>query len=288
MVFPIIDAHQHIWNPNRAHYDWLDESLAPINRVMTLEQLMPELRDAGVDYTVQVQSADNYDDTRLMVESAAAHHEVAAIVGYAPIDRPEQAARTVESWREDTRMVGVRTLIHTQSDPEWLLRPNVDDGLGVLERAGLTFDVVAVLPEHLALIPELSQRHPELRMVIDHLAKPPIGLDEREPWWSAIEAAAQNPNVYAKISGLYSAAGDPAQWTTEYVRPYFDRALDVFGPKRLMYGGDWPISVLAGGYRRVWNGLQPLFDSVNLADREQLLGRTAAEFYRIDPARIGQ
>jgi L-fuconolactonase len=288
VVFPIIDAHQHIWNPNRAHYDWLDESLAPINRVMTLEQLMPELRDAGVDYTVQVQSADNYDDTRLMVESAAAHHEVAAIVGYAPIDRPEQAARTVESWREDTRMVGVRTLIHTQSDPEWLLRPNVDDGLGVLERAGLTFDVVAVLPEHLALIPELSQRHPELRMVIDHLAKPPIGLDEREPWWSAIEAAAQNPNVYAKISGLYSAAGDPAQWTTEYVRPYFDRALDVFGPKRLMYGGDWPISVLAGGYRRVWNGLQPLFDSVNLADREQLLGRTAAEFYRIDPARIGQ
>ena len=288
MVFPIIDSHQHVWNPNRAHYDWLNESLAPINGVMTFDQLIPELRDAGVDYTVQVQSADNFDDTRLMVESAAAHHEVAAIVGYAPIDRPAQAARTVESWQEDTRMVGVRTLIHTQADPEWLLRPNVDEGLGVLERAGLTFDVVAVLPEHLALIPELSERHPELRMVIDHLAKPPIGLDEREPWWSAIEAAAQNPNVYAKVSGLYSAAGDPAQWTTEYVRPYFDRALDVFGPKRLMYGGDWPISVLAGGYTRVWNGLQPLFDSVDSADREQLLGRTAAEFYRIDPARIGQ
>jgi L-fuconolactonase len=288
VVFPIIDSHQHVWNPNRAHYDWLNESLAPINGVMTFDQLIPELRDAGVDYTVQVQSADNFDDTRLMVESAAAHHEVAAIVGYAPIDRPAQAARTVESWQEDTRMVGVRTLIHTQADPEWLLRPNVDEGLGVLERAGLTFDVVAVLPEHLALIPELSERHPELRMVIDHLAKPPIGLDEREPWWSAIEAAAQNPNVYAKVSGLYSAAGDPAQWTTEYVRPYFDRALDVFGPKRLMYGGDWPISVLAGGYTRVWNGLQPLFDSVDSADREQLLGRTAAEFYRIDPARIGQ
>ncbi|MBH0097829.1 amidohydrolase family protein [Salinibacterium sp. NSLL150] len=287
MVFPIIDAHQHIWNPNRAHYDWLDESLAPINQVMTLDQLLPELRDVGVDYTVQVQSADNFDDTRLMTECAAANHEVAAIVGYAPLDRPAQAARTIESWEGDTRMVGVRTLIHNQEDPEWLLRPNVDEGLTVLERAGLTFDVVAVLPEHLALIPELSRRHPELRMVIDHLAKPPIGLEEREPWWSAIEAAAENPNVYAKVSGLYSAAGDPQQWTTEYVRPFFERALEVFGAKRLMYGGDWPISVLAGGYTRVWQGLQPLFDSVDAVDREQLLGRTAAEFYRIDPARIG-
>lgn len=288
MSFPIIDAHQHVWNPHRAHYGWLDESLAPINQVMTLEQLLPELRDAGVDYTVQVQSADNFDDTRLMVESAAAHHEVAAIVGYAPIDRPEQAARTVESWRGDTRMVGVRTLIHTQQDPEWLLRPNVDEGLTVLERAGLTFDVVAVLPEHLALIPVLSERHPELRMVIDHLAKPPIGGDEREPWWTAIETAARNPNVYAKVSGLYSAAGDPQQWTTEYVRPFFERALDVFGPQRLMFGGDWPISILAGGYTRVWNGLAPLFESVDAADREHLLGRTAAEFYGIDPARIGR
>lgn len=288
MAFPIIDAHQHVWDPNRAYYDWLDESLAPINRVITFDQLIPELRDAGVEYTVQVQSADNFDDTRLMVESAAAHHEVAAIVGYAPLDRPEQAARTVESWQGDTRMVGVRTLIHNQADPEWLLRPNVDEGLTVLERAGLTFDVVAELPEHLALIPELSQRHPDLRMVIDHLAKPPIGLDEREPWWSAIEAAAQNPNVFAKVSGLYSAAGDPNQWTTEYVRPFFERALEVFGASRLMFGGDWPVSVLAGGYTRVWQGLQPLFDSVDAADREQLLGRTAADFYRIDPARIGR
>ncbi|QYH34955.1 amidohydrolase [Salinibacterium sp. M195] len=287
MVFPIIDAHQHVWSPSRAHYGWLDDSLAPINRVITMDELLPELRAAGVDYTVQVQSADNFEDTRLMMESAAAHTEVAAIVGYAPIDRPELAARTVESWQGDTRMVGVRTLIHNQPDPEWLLRPNVDEGLTVLERAGLSFDVVAEAPEHLALVPELSRRHPELRMVIDHLAKPPIGLDERAEWWSAIERAAENPNVYAKVSGLYSAAGTLDGWTTENVRPFFERALEVFGAERLMYGGDWPVSLLAGGYLRVWNGLAPLFDSVDAAEREQLLGRTAAEFYGIDPTRIG-
>lgn len=288
MNFPIIDAHQHVWDPNRAHYNWLDESLAPINGVMTLDDLLPELKAAGVDYTVQVQSADNIEDTLLMKESSLHHDEVVAIVGYAPIDRPEQAALTIEAWRGDTRMVGVRTLIHTQADPEWLLRPDVDEGLTVLEQAGLAFDVVAVLPEHLALIPEISKRHPNLRMVIDHLAKPPIGRADYEPWWSAIAVAAQNPNVYAKVSGLYSATGDPQLWTTDSVRPFFERALDVFGPSRLMYGGDWPISVLGGGYTRIWNGLAPLFDGLDLADREQLLGRTAAEFYGIDPSRIGQ
>lgn len=287
MGFPIIDAHQHIWNPHRAHYDWLDDSLAPINQVMTLDLLLPELRNAGVDYTVQVQSADNLDDTRLMMESADAHDEVVAIVGYAPIDRPEEAAQIVESWQGDTRMVGVRTLIHNQPDPEWLLRPNVNEGLAVIADAGLSFDLVAERPEHLALVPILSERQPELRIVIDHLAKPPIGSDEREPWWSAIEVAARNPNVYAKVSGLYAANGDPEQWTTEYVRPFFERALEVFGPDRLMYGGDWPISVLAGGYTRVWNGLAPLFDSVDSDGREKMLGRTAAAFYRIDTARIG-
>ncbi|MBH0110124.1 amidohydrolase family protein [Salinibacterium sp. NG22] len=287
MTFPIIDAHQHVWDPNRAHYDWMGDSLEPINKKMTLADLLPELRTAGIDYTVQVQSADNSDDTRLMMESAAAHNEVAAIVGYVPLERPEQAARIVESWKDDTRMVGVRCLVHNQPDPEWLLRPNVDEGLTVLEKAGLTFDVVAESPELLALLPELSRRHPELKMVVDHLGKPPIDLDEREPWWTAIAEAAENPNVFAKVSGLYSASGDLAAWTADSVRPFYERALEVFGPSRLMYGGDWPISILAGGYRRVWAGVSALLEGVDAADREAILGRTAADFYSIDSARIG-
>ena len=130
------------------------------------------------------------------------------------------------------------------------------------------------------------ERHPGLRMVIDHLAKPPIGLADREPWWSLIAAAAENPNVSGKLSGLYSATGAPDAWTTEQVRPFFDRAVELFGPSRLMYGGDWPVAILAGGYTRLWEGLAPLLDSLSSEDRERVLGRTAADFYRIDPARL--
>ncbi|MHC3000049.1 amidohydrolase family protein [Microbacterium sp. HJ5] len=287
MTFPVIDAHQHVWDPAQARYDWLGPELAPIDGAMTFEDLAPELRAAGVDFTVQVQSADNPEDTEIMRASAARHPEVVGIVGFAPLDDAEQTERTLDDWSSDSLLVGVRNLIHNKPDPDWLLRPEVDAALAALERRDVALDVVAVLPRHLELVPILSERHPGLRMVIDHLAKPPIGLTDDEPWDDLMAAAAQNPLVHAKVSGLYSATADMGAWTTEAIRPYFDRALELFGPGRLMYGGDWPISVLAGGYTRVWNGLQPLFDALDRDSREQILGRTTAEFYRLDPARLG-
>ncbi len=286
MSFPVIDAHQHVWDPARAEYDWLTPDLSPIDRRMTLTELLPELAAAGVQLTVQVQSADNLEDTELMRESAAAHPEVAGIVGFVPLDDPQATASLLDGWASDPLMVGVRNLIHNKPDPDWLLRPDVDASLGELEARGIALDVVAVLPRHLELLPIISERHPALRMVIDHLAKPPIGLDEREPWDSLMTAAAENPLIFAKVSGLYAATGDSAAWTTDGIRPFFDRAMELFGPGRLMYGGDWPISVLSGGYTRVWAGLRPLFDGLDAGAREQVLGRTAADFYRLDRARL--
>jgi L-fuconolactonase len=286
MTFPVIDAHQHVWDPAEAEYDWLGPALAPIDGAMTFDDLAPELKAAGIDFTVQVQSADNPEDTAIMRASAAANAEVVGVVGFAPLDDAAATAATLDAWAGDSLMVGVRNLIHTKPDPDWLLRPEVAAALDVLATRGVALDVVAVLPRHLELVPLLSERHPDLRMVIDHLAKPPIGLDEAEPWNSLMAAAAENPLVYGKVSGLYSATADMGAWSTEAIRPFFERALELFGPERLMYGGDWPISVLAGGYTRVWGGLAPLFDRLDPQDREQVLGRTAAEFYRLDPQRL--
>jgi L-fuconolactonase len=286
MADVIIDAHQHVWDPTRARYDWLGPELAPINRTMTFDELKPSLARAGVTATVLVQSADNDEDTELMLDVAAANREIVAVVAFAPLGRPVEVAARLERFRDESLIVGVRNLIHNIPDPEWLLRADVDEGLGLLEEAGLSFDLVAVLPEHLALVPTLVERHPGLRIVIDHLSKPPIGLADREPWWSLIERAATSPTVFAKVSGLYSAAGDSGSWTTNAIRPFLDRALECFGSDRLMYGGDWPISVLSGGYDRVWDGLSELFDELGERDRANILGRTAQMFYRIDETRL--
>ena len=288
MPFPIIDAHQHVWDPALAEYDWLGPETPEINRAIGFEELEPQLASAGVDFTVLVQSADNAEDTQLMVATAARHRQVAAVVGWAPLDDPARAGVTIESYAADPLMVGVRTLIHNQADADWLLRDDVDQSLGMLEAAGLTFDIVAVLPRHLELVPIIAARHPDLRIAIDHLAKPPIGLGDREPWWSLIQKAAACPLVYAKVSGLYSATDDLANWTPDLISPFVDRALDTFGPRRLMYGGDWPISLLAGGYATVWASVSALFDRLSAPDREQVLGRAAADFYRIPLARLAR
>jgi L-fuconolactonase len=286
MAVHIIDAHQHVWDPARARYDWLGPELAPIDTTMTFDELKPSLARAGVDATVLVQSADNDEDTALMLDVAAAKPQVVAIVAFAPLEQPEAVAARAEAFRANSLIVGVRNLIHNLPDPIWLLRPDVDAGLGVLEDAGLTFDLVAVLPEHLALVPTLVERHPDLRIVIDHLGKPPIGMADQEPWWSLLRDAAESPTVYAKVSGLYSAVGASGSWTPDTVRPSLHHALDCFGANRLMYGGDWPISVLSGGYDRVWEGLSVLFAELSDGERAQILGNTAAEFYGIDPIRL--
>lgn len=278
----IIDAHQHVWDPSVARYDWLTSQLAPIDRPIGFDELAPALRRAGVDATILVQAADNDEDTDLMLRTAHEHPEIVGVVAYVGLDRPERAAQRLAALRRDPVVVGVRSLIHDLPDPDWILRPDVDRGLGVLEEAGVPFDFVAVLPRHLEHVPVIAERHPDLRIVIDHLAKPPIGLPDRQPWWDLISRAAEPPHVYAKVSGLYSATDESGSWTPDTVRPFFQRAVEVFGADRLMYGGDWPISVLSGGYDRVWAGLSQLIGELDASAQAAVFGETARRFYRLD------
>jgi L-fuconolactonase len=282
----VIDAHQHFWNPSRVAYDWLGPDLGPINRAIEFEELAPLLAATGVERTVLVQSADNAADTDYMFEVAAAHPEIAAVVGWVPLDDPDAAARRLPDLRANPVFAGIRNLVHTKPDPDWLLRPDVDASLGILAAADVPFDVVSVLPRHLEHIPTLSNRHPDLRMVIDHLSKPPIRAGDDEPWLGLITRAAENPRVFAKVSGLYPSVGDLAGWTAADVRPYLQVALELFGADRLMFGGDWPISILAGGYVRVWEELSVLFDELSPVQRTAILGGTAARFYGIPPERL--
>jgi len=277
----IIDAHQHVWDLERASYPWLGPELPLWNRTFTFEELRPHLHRHGVTATVMVQSADNAEDTELMRSVADEHVEVVGIVGYVPLDRPDEVGAQLARWQGDTRMVGVRNLIHTMPDPDWILLPEVSESLGLLEAAGLAFDYVAVLARHLEHVPVLAERHPGLRVVIDHLSKPPIGRPDAEPWWTQIAAAAENPLVHGKLSGLYPE-GDPARWMPDTIRPFVERALEVFGPDRLMYGGDWPISLAAGGYDRVFVGLMEVLAPLDDPDRDQVLAGTVQRFYRLD------
>jgi L-fuconolactonase len=283
----VIDAHQHLWDLGRARYDWLTPEQAPIDRTIDWDELAPLMRATPISRTVLVQAADNAEDTSYMFEVAGAHPEVAGVVAWVPLDRPDDVADRLLDLRDRPGFAGVRNLIHDRPDPDWLLRPDVTHGLALLADARVPFDVVAVLPRHLEHVETLSERFPDLRMVIDHLAKPPIkgGAYEGGPgrWRRLMARAAANPNVYAKISGLYPASGDQRDWTPDDLRPYVDHAFEVFGADRLMFGSDWPVSVHAGGYLPVWTGLDTLFAELTPAERSAVTHDTAARFYDLTP-----
>lgn len=284
----IIDAHQHVWNLSRAEYSWLDAGMAPVDRTVELDEIVPAMRRVGVGATVLVQSADNEGDTANMLRVADEHPEVVGVVAWIPLDEPARAEGMLARLRRDDRVVGVRALVHTYPDRQWILRPEVDEGLGLLAASGVPFDYVVESPAALALLPEISERHPDLSIVVDHLGKPPIGGSEAEraKWRRLVAAAAANPRISAKVSGLYASTGRLDSWSLEAIRPFVDDAVGLFGARRLMVGGDWPISVLAGGYERTWAALLELTVGLAEADAGALLGGTAREVYGIAPGRL--
>ena len=276
----LIDAHQHYWDPAAVAYPWMDPGDAVLYRRYGPDDLAPHLARHGIDGTVLVQSADSDDDTDSMFAIADTHPHVWGVVAYAPIDDAERTAARLSALRAHAQFCGVRTLIHDRPDPAWTLRPEVIDGLRVLEAEQVPYDFLAVVPEHFETLLALYERVPELPIVLDHLGKPPFGAGTDHPWHRLIADVAALPGVHAKISGLYPRL---TGGTDEPLLPWVERALDLFGPDRLMLGSDWPIAELAGGFDPVWQALTDAVDSLDAATAEQLRSGTALRFYGLTP-----
>jgi L-fuconolactonase len=279
----IVDSHQHFWDPAKVEYPWLVPAYGPIYRAFEPSELEPQLAAAGVDRTVLVQSANSYADTDSMLAHAAVHEWIGAVVGWVPLEDAGEAARILDSrYLANPKFKGIRHLNHTESDPDWLVRPAVIDGLRVLQERGLVYEVVAVFPLHLGHVPTLARACPGLTIVIDHLAKPPIASGDYDAWKADLRAAADYSNVHAKVSGLNTAA-DWETWTAADLRESVGHALEVFGPKRLMFGSDWPVAILAGDYAKVWRETNAVLDDLGVAgtDRAAILGDNAAALYSL-------
>ncbi|MEV0148525.1 MULTISPECIES: amidohydrolase family protein [unclassified Nonomuraea] len=274
----IVDAHQHFWDLGTGSYPWLTPEHGVLYRTYRPADLAPELATAGVDATVLVQAADSYEENDALLALADAHDFVAAVVGWVPLTRPDEAAAAIERYARHPKFRGVRHLIHDEPDPDWVVQETVLESLGLLAEAGLTFDMVSQLPRHLDHVVTLAERHPALRVVVDHLSKPRVREHLWEPWASQIARVAELPNVYAKVSGLVTEA-DHESWTVEDLRPYVDHAVQVFGPERLMAGSDWPVALLAADYGTVWQVTSSLLGGT---DRDLVLGETARRFYAFE------
>jgi len=270
-----IDAHHHLWEIARGDYGWLTPDLAAICQDFTVSDLAPILARHDIQTTILVQAAPTEAETRYLLAIAARHPAIAGVVGwtdFAAADAPEAIARLVA----DPLLVGLRPMVQDIPDDDWLLRPDLVPAFEALVRHNLVFDAL-VLPRHLPRLLAVVRRHPDLQVVIDHLAKPPVRERRFEPWASDLAALAARPNVVAKLSGLVTEASD--DWTRDNLKPYVDHALACFSAHRLLWGSDWPVVDLAGGYDPWRAASDALLAGLAEGERAAIFGGSAARVY---------
>lgn len=275
----IIDSHQHFWDLDKCKYTWLIPEYGPIYASFTPEDLQPLLKDSGVDKTVVVQAADTVEDTEYMLDAAANNQWIAGVVAWLPLTDPAKTAESIARFAKNPLVKGIRHLIHEEKDPDWVVQPNVIESLKLLADAGLTFDLVSLYPLHLHHVHTLVKEIPGLKIVIDHLAKPAIASGEIAEWQKDMTDIAKYPNIYVKLSGLSTAA--KPDWTTQDLVPVFETVFNAFGASRIMYGSDWPVSILAGGYKVNYDSTLELIACLSEEDKALVMGGTASNFYNL-------
>jgi L-fuconolactonase len=283
----IVDAHHHLWDPSRRTYPFLaGEAMAPVRRPYTVDDLR-QVTGSRVDRTVLVQTVGDEGETPDFLAAARGSGGlIAGVVGWVDLTAPDVAER-IARLREmpgGDRLVGIRHQVQDEPDPGWLARPEVRRGIRAVGDAGLAYDLLVLTPQ-LRSARQLVEEMPEVRFVLDHLAKPGIAARQWDPWDTGISTLGSLPNVTAKLSGLVTEARWDG-WKPDDFRRYADHALRAFGPDRLMFGSDWPVCLLAAGYGEVFDLAHELTATLSPAERAAVFGGTAVRTYQL-PERPG-
>ena len=274
-----VDAHHHFWRVAAQEQAWRTAAHGAIDRDYGPGDLAPELAAAGVDASVLVQSVDEAAENDRLTAYARATPTVAGVVGWLPLREPAAARRELDragngSWR------GVRCLV--ARDPlDWLAAPATVGLFRDLAARGLAWDVVPVTAAQVAAVLRLAGAVPELRIVVDHLARPPLDTGDRGPWERQLGALASCPGVALKVSVGIDVLTSWGRWRPEELHPYVAVAVDRFGPERLMLASNWPVVLLRAGYGQAWSDLRAAVAAAGVAgdDLAQVAGGTAARWY---------
>lgn len=273
-----IDAHQHFWQHSLPFdYSWQDaEPLEPIRRDYLPEDLAPLIREVGMERTVFVQTQHDVEENRWVLGLAEQHDFIAGVVGW--VDLASEACEDqLLEFKDHPKFVGIRHITQDEPDDDFIIRPDVRRGLGVLQTHGVPFDLLFFV-KHLKHAATLAREFPDLPMVVDHLAKPRIKDAALDDWIDNFRAAAQFPNVFCKLSGMVTEA-DWQNWQPADLKPYVETALECFGPQRCMYGSDWPVCELAGSYQQVHAALVETLGPLGESELDAIFGGTATNFY---------
>jgi L-fuconolactonase len=270
-----IDAHHHLWTLARGDYGWLTPDLGPIYRDFCLSDLAPHLSAARVEGTILVQAAPTQAETMFLLKIAESAELVRGVVGWTDFDAADGVAR-IDALAARNLLVGLRPMVQDIDDDDWLLGPALAPLLAAMARNGLVFDAL-VLPRHLPKLLRVIGSHPDLEFVLDHCGKPRLATGEIAIWRRDIALLAQHPNIVCKLSGLATEAAP--DWQIADLRQAVDHVVTCFGPQRMLWGSDWPVVNLAGGYAKWFAAAHTLLADLSPDEKADIFGGNAARIY---------
>ncbi|SFE11455.1 L-fuconolactonase [Chitinophaga sp. CF118] len=274
----IIDAHQHFWNYNPVKDAWITDDMKVIQDDFLPHHLLPVLMENNVDGCVAVQADQSEDETAFLLDLAAKNDFIKGVVGW--IDLCADNIHERLTWyNQFSKLKGFRHIVQGEPDPEFLLREDFCRGIHALAKYYFTYDIL-VYPLQLPAVTAFVKKFPQLRLVIDHMAKPDFKSGDIKEWEKHMRAIAKEPHVYCKLSGLVTEA-DWQHWEPAHFAPFLDVALDAFGPNRLLFGSDWPVCKLAGSYTEVKQLVTDYISRLTATEQANIMGGNAVRFYNL-------
>jgi len=275
-----IDAHQHFWQFDPVRDSWITEEMSALKRDFLPADLFPILERNEIDGSVLVQTCQTEDDNHFMLNLAKENDFIKGIVGWVDL-RADNIEERLQYYKDNhAKLKGFRHVLQTEPNEQFMLTRTFKRGINCLNDFQYTYDIL-IYPRHLKYADTLVAEFPDQKFVVDHLAKPHIKYQEIDEWKKDIEALSKYQNVSCKVSGMLTEA-DWYSWRTADFTPYLDVVFNAFGISRVMYGSDWPVCVVAGGYNRALEILQLYTSRLSHDEQDLFFGGNAADFYNLD------
>jgi L-fuconolactonase len=281
--FPIVDTHLHVWDPKKLRYPWLDENPF-LNKPYLLDDYSKACGKIHVEKMVFVQAEADFSQYKEEADwvSTLAEKEprLSGIVPWAPLEKGAEAEAELAVLAENKLVKGIRRIIQFEPDMEFCLKPDFIKGVRLLPKYGLHFEI-CIAHIHMANTIAFARKCPDVRFILNHIAKPDIKNQNLDPWRKHMKEFSDMPNVWCKMSGLVTEA-DHAKWKRGHLKPYIDHVLDCFGFDRIMYGGDWPVAFQAAKYPIWVKALEWAVQGCTHGELTNLFRNNAISFYRLD------
>lgn len=276
---PVIDAHQHFWKYNAEEFDWINDDMKIIREDFLPADLKPLLSENNIDGCIAVQAKQTEQENSFLLQLADENDFIKGIVGWVDLMN-DNIDDKLAYWHHQKKIKGFRHILQGEENRSLMLEPAFKKGIGLLKKYDFTYDIL-IFPDQLKFAFELAKLFPEQKFVIDHIAKPYIKSKEINEWKKDIQKFKSCENVYCKISGMVTEA----VWnnhSSKTFKPYLDVVVETFGTKRIMYGSDWPVCLVAAtSYKDVMQIVKDYFFSFSKSEQEDFFGNNAVRFYNL-------